>query len=488
MPSLFYASNLLFVIFMTNIEEMSKWNKFPKVKVFTKEMYAEYGILAIQLPEGVEILEEKCFYWNRELGAVYISKSLKEIGKNVFGECPKAYFRIHPENPYFCTERGTLFNKDKTVLIRCAGLKTRYVVPSTVHTIAAGAFSGCSHLQTVVLPKGLRIIEDNAFDYCTLRELYLPETLLSIGREAFYDAGSMNELRFPDSLKKVGEHAFAHCYGLKHVHFGQNLTLFSLSAFTRCDKISFTVDKENPKYTSKDGALLTKNKKTLLFAPSQPYIYAVPPFVEKIGDGAFSGFITPRVVKLHEGIKEIGYNAFDEALRTKFVIPKSVCKIGNRAFAICEDITHLTIPSGVKEIPQAMSLGCFSLHKLIIEEGVEVIGSRAFWDCASLRVILLPSTIKRIEAYAFADGVNLKAVIFSGLPPSIAPSAFNKKDGACQKEDSEKYLIIGYYPEKYADAWQDLIRKGRWKKFLMYPYSGNAKTLYNKLIKRKNDE
>jgi len=64
-------------------------------------------------------------------------------------------------------ERGVLFNKDQTVLLRAPQtLQGAYCIPETVQIISANAFADCANLTTVVMPAGLTQIAENAFSGC----------------------------------------------------------------------------------------------------------------------------------------------------------------------------------------------------------------------------------------------------------------------------------------------------------------------------------
>ena len=72
---------------------------------------------------------------------------------------------VDESNPYFSSEDGVLFNKDKTVLLKYPEDKKdkTYTIPDGVTEIAAEAFMGKRHLTSVVLPESLTKIGYDAF-------------------------------------------------------------------------------------------------------------------------------------------------------------------------------------------------------------------------------------------------------------------------------------------------------------------------------------
>ena len=70
-----------------------------------------------------------------------------------------------------------------------------------------------------------------------------------------------------------------------------SVTTIDATGFQECAKLEkFTVDKNNPVYSSVDGFLLSKDKKTLVSFPpakANTYYTMLPPTIETIGKQAF---------------------------------------------------------------------------------------------------------------------------------------------------------------------------------------------------------
>lgn len=109
--------------------------------------------------EDIEVISEKAFYnpWN--LRRVYFDDNLKEIKKEAFEDCS--------ELEVFCCGEVCNNNDDKNSTIK--GLKFNKEIESKIDSfkIETKAFSGCTQLHTVVLPKcDELIIEKDAFKDC----------------------------------------------------------------------------------------------------------------------------------------------------------------------------------------------------------------------------------------------------------------------------------------------------------------------------------
>lgn len=73
-----------------------------------------------------------------------------------------------------------------------------------VATIGVWAFSGCSGLDTVIVPNTVDTIGYSAFRGCNhLVSISLPRTLRDIGEGAFYACSSLETLALPDSITVI---------------------------------------------------------------------------------------------------------------------------------------------------------------------------------------------------------------------------------------------------------------------------------------------
>ncbi len=91
------------------------------------------------------------------------------------------------------------------------------------------------------------------------------------------------------------------------------------------------------------------------------------------------------------------YNGND----TDVIIPDSVVKIGEKAFADCLGIKSVAFCPGVIEIGRFAFSGCKLLERIEFSDALEIIGGWAFCECRSLKKVTLPEAIKTIGSQAF---------------------------------------------------------------------------------------
>lgn len=100
---------------------------------------------------------------------LYIGPDVYDINFKSLLKCTKLQnIFVDPQNKYFSSEKGVLFDKDKKVLIRYPEAKSDYVyyVPDTVEVLGSCAFMFAKNLNDLYLPKKNLKIEKRALDNC----------------------------------------------------------------------------------------------------------------------------------------------------------------------------------------------------------------------------------------------------------------------------------------------------------------------------------
>lgn len=98
----------------------------------------------------------------------------------------------------------------------CSKLTT-IKLPKNLKSIGARAFKGCAALKSFVLPEGITAIGDEAFDGCKVFTCELPSTLQLIGAGAFRGCAAMTAADLPIGIQSLGDGAFASCTRLSEV-------------------------------------------------------------------------------------------------------------------------------------------------------------------------------------------------------------------------------------------------------------------------------
>ena len=189
---------------------------------------------------------------------------------------------------------------------------------STLNKIQADAFSGDDKLKSFVIPEKVTVLERGAFNGASSLETITfkqPATMTVIGEGAFQNAKALKRIELPNTVTTISKDAFNTCSSLKEIVIPASVTAIDATGFQECAKLEkFTVDKNNPVYSSVDGFLLSKNKKTLVSFPpakANTYYTMLPPTIETIGKQAFYFVQALENVTIPEKVKKIEDFAFD---------------------------------------------------------------------------------------------------------------------------------------------------------------------------------
>lgn len=124
-------------------------------------------------------------------------------------------------------------------------------------TICESAFSSCRNLESVRLPKNLKIIKGYTFFGCSsLKTVLLPELLETIETYSFAHCKNLSSLELPKSITKIEANAFAGCDNLI-LHFETEKIAGSIILNKDCHldddiKISYTENGKSKEMTVKE--------------------------------------------------------------------------------------------------------------------------------------------------------------------------------------------------------------------------------------------
>jgi hypothetical protein len=394
---------------------------------------------SITIPTSVTTIQSNAFRNCTGLTGISIPSSVISIGRNSFYRC-SGDISVNPNNAYYSSLEGILYNKGLTTLIHCPTSKsnnlvisatttsieesacydcnglTGITIPNSVITIGRYAFWGCSKLTYITIPNSVTTIGVDAFRECTgLTGITISSSVTSIGTNAFLfcsgdidvDVNNVNysslngilydkklttlihcptsksdNLVIPASVTTIKSLAFTDCIGLTDIAIPASVTSIESLAFSTSGNIN--VDVNNANYSSSEGILYNKELTTLIRCPiSKSNNLVIPASVASIETFAFGGC--------------------DEL--TGITIPNSVTSIGSYAFNYCSKLTGITIPSSVDSIKDYTFYRCTGLTHITIHNAVTSIGNAAFADCSGLTTIYsYPATPVDLASVTYVFG------------------------------------------------------------------------------------
>lgn len=189
-----------------------------KLKLICEDAFSDTCITEINLPQSLEVLERKAFYWTK-LQYVYIPANVRKLDGAFGMNGSVTKYEVSPDNPYYCSDSdGVLFSKDKTVLHYFPARTTmyEYKVPDSVTYIGQSAFSVCQ-LRKLILNDNLQSTGMSVFSRCYIDIIDLGDGLPELSYYMFNNNWGTNMLTIPENIKFIDQGALG--YQLNYLYF-----------------------------------------------------------------------------------------------------------------------------------------------------------------------------------------------------------------------------------------------------------------------------
>lgn len=284
----------------------------------------------------------------------------------------------------------------------CKNMLSSVKIAESVKYIGGGAFSSCTNLNSIDLPKGLTVLGADVFSGCSsLTSINIPESITYIPPYTFRGCSSLTSVSLPDGIDDIGQYAFQGCTSLANIHIPKSVTKIRNSVFDGCTELTSVDIPQGVEMIETD----TFNGCTMLTSVS------IPEGVTTIGKSAFQNCKSLIDVRIPDSVTSIGESAFEYCSRfTSVNIPKGVTKLSNCVFADCHKLTNVHIPKGVTSIGNGAFQQCFELVNIDIPEGVTDISRDAFRACSGLTSVNIPDSVINIGESAFSGCRELTSI------------------------------------------------------------------------------
>lgn len=402
----------------------------------------------VTIQDGVESIGMSAFEACAKLKSITIPGSVTDINYYVFKDCASLSGLIISNG---------VKNIKSSAFESCGSLSS-VTIPDSVTNIGASAFRNCNNLMSVVIGSSVTEIGNDAFFSCDrLTEIYnrsalnitigkgdngeigyyakavytepyksrlmtdgdgfvkyvydgkvwlinylgkdaditVPADVTHINRYAFYKK-AIKSVSLGENIVSIGFYSFGFCNLLESIEIPKNVEEINDFSFSNCTALkAISVDSANKKFSSLDGNLYSKDKKTfILYAPGKKdSSFVIPDGVTAIGTGAFYGHYELKSVTIPNGVTRIGGYAFELCSSiTSIILPDSVTTIDFSAFGHCSSLTSVTIPDSVTKIDEWAFKYCSSLTSITIPANVSYIGEDAFGGCDKLTSVTFKNT------------------------------------------------------------------------------------------------
>lgn len=415
-------------------------------------VFTECSVLPfVTLPDGLERIGNRTFENCPELFRLNLPASLKEIGDRAFANCPKLVVEA-PEESYaqqYCFK----YNVNMVVLLGGGGSGAPEAAPESDfvwETLEDGSVCITGYEGNggeVIVPDALggcpvTAIGNYAFYFkAEIARIVLPQSLRSIGDGAFSNCAGLEEIILPDGLESIGVDVFYCCYALKSIRLPAGLRSLGAGCFSYCPALTeIAVDPANPVFIVADGAVVDTSTRTLLAYPParEATELTTPAGVESIANYTFEGCGQLQHIVVGEGVREIGMNAFaccdglvDISLPSTFTdatgpflyncraLRDVTVHADNPVYAVVDHALYNTRDAELVFLPYSQVGREFTLP-----EGTRSIGAFAFDGYTNLEVIHLPRSLERVGDYALSNIMYLQPLTLPEGVREIGEGAF----------------------------------------------------------------
>ena len=272
-----------------------------------------------------------------------------------------------PKNVVSVTLSSSMTQINSGMFYDCTSLK-KITIPSSVTSIGDGAFSGCTSLETIEIPETVESMKISSFTGTKWLENNLVDGKYLIVNNIMYDAQDWDDdVVIPDGVKEIkidflnsskSIHSISFPASVEKIHVWKPNILYEIF-----------VSSDNKNYSSYDGCLYSKDKKTLYWCPT---------LKEK--------------VSVHPETTQIAYNAFSYCDKLESIDIKKTTHLEEGTFFGCTELTTITVPDNFEGMQGIVFYGCnkFTTIKLSGNSGKDIIYKGCLYNKDKTKLIMVP--------------------------------------------------------------------------------------------------
>lgn len=385
-------------------------------------LYVPNAIREVTLPDETTVIGREAFR-ESSITTFTIPKQITEIGDFAFFDCTGLKRLIWDAED--CSIGGSSMGTN--IIFHNVPL-TELTIGEDVRSIPYEAFAWLDMLETVTIPVGVTHMGDSVFYGCSglesviwnardctigggnifrgtkIKTVTFGEEVEGVPSRLLYGCSYLTEVVLPDSISKIGEVAFGHCYELKKLTIGRGVAEIEDLAFIGCYKLIEVWNYSGLTFTEGSAGYggIAENAKRVYTkeTPSKQIVKDGYLFYEDEDEACLLGYVG---------------ESTELTLPTTSPGGKSY-KIWQYALYYHDELTSLTIVSGVTEIGDDAFYGCRMVTgELQIPDSVTEIGDYAFGGCSGLTSVTIGSRVTKIGNYAFDGCSGLERVNITGL-------------------------------------------------------------------------
>ena len=187
------------------------------------------GLTSVVIPDGVTTLYDNAFAACGNLTSVFIGNGVTSISSSAFSSCPNLIYNEYENFRYL----GNIDNPYYALIAVKSNNYSTYNMHENTKVIADGVFSGCSRMESVTIPDGVKAVGYNAFNNCSsLTKVTCPACAIT-------RLPTQQLTTVVITSGSIDSYAFRGCDKLTSVTIGNGVTSIGHNAFNNCSKLIF---------------------------------------------------------------------------------------------------------------------------------------------------------------------------------------------------------------------------------------------------------
>ena len=376
------------------------------------------GLRNVTIGSNVTTIGDGAFTGCSGLTSITIPENVESIGSIAFGNCSSLTSLNYNASDCTVSENWlggsngiTYFDYPPLMYLRTG---------ESVNRISAGFVEDRRTLLSVILSSNTTTIDTDAFSGCTeLRRLYIPRSVTEIEMGAFENCTSLIAVEYGGSENDW-----------QNIYIGANNECLINAP------INYNSLADNAEITDADLLTYITNADNTITITN-----------------CYENAVTIDIPAEINGMPVTAINSSAFANRTylqSVTIPASVTSIGTDAFNGCTALSEIAIPDGVASIANSAFYGCTSLERVTIPASGTSIDNYAFYGCSSLTEVYYAGTEEQWAAVSKGysnDPLINAAIYYNGTKPEPEPTPLPMTTAEITKTDTETGYAFEVTPE-----------------------------------------